>query len=457
MNREPGSSRAENPERNVLLITADSIRADYCGFIEGTYDTTPRLDGIAERSYTFHDAIAPGPRTPSSVPVILSGRHAATVPDEEGFGPRYDRIATHVRRFGSVADDLKRRGYTTAAFTANPWTTSATGFDRSFDEFRVIGSTHTGAGRGGVEKEGGLPEGNGLLPGPLGGLLNFAGQWAKKTDWFAQWPTIYRDVLEYIETAEEPWFLWVFLLDTHSPYIVPREYREEITAPAMYYSALRYNLSVLQQSADDTGDTLPNHLDRYLKRSYRDSIRSIDRFVGALDERTDADRTALVFHSDHGEAFNEHGTYSHQPRLYEENVRVPLLVQSGEQHQREVRRPVSLARLRDIVGSLASGERFDPERFTADHVVSQTEFRDSVAVRGERWKYIADEDGESLFDLRTDPHELGDRRNERGDILREMRARHGRFECRRSERRRISATISDVIGEAVVPERSVSD
>jgi arylsulfatase A-like enzyme len=112
--------------------------------------------------------------------------------------------------------------------------------------------------------------------------------------------------------------------------------------------------------------------------------------------------------------------------------------------------------MRHLVGRpIALGEqpggRFDLERFTADYVVSQTEFGDRLAVRGGRWKHIVSEDDESLFDLARNPRETENRKDECRDLLQGMRTRRGRFERNRSERRRISTALSAIVDEPVVP------
>lgn len=66
--------------KNVHLITADSVRADAVGFPHAHVETTPYLSDLARESLVFSDAIAPGPRTPSSIPVLLTGTHLP-VPD----------------------------------------------------------------------------------------------------------------------------------------------------------------------------------------------------------------------------------------------------------------------------------------------------------------------------------------------------------------------------------------
>ena len=95
--------------------------------------------------------------------------------------------------------------------------------------------------------------------------------------------------------------------------------------------------------------------------SYRDAIRSVDRFLQKVVADT-PDDTSLVFHSDHGEAFNEHGTYGNQEMLYEENIYVPMVVYNGT-HSGRIDSPVSLRQLPQQVVNLAD-RSYHPEKYT---------------------------------------------------------------------------------------------
>lgn len=384
--------------RNVVLVTADSIRSDYCGFLGGP-ETTPFLSNTPVDSVVFENAIAPGPRTPSSVPVTMTGEWYRT-PDREPTVNRLSLIADHLRRFRTIGERLKERGYATAAITANPWTTTATGFDEAFDEFREIGG---GYGEGGErtfsEK-----------------LLDYADQWRKNTDWFAQWTNYYDDISERLDRLDEPWFLWVFLLDTHSPYIVPARYRRESTRLGMYYSVARYNLSVMR---GNPSVELSPRVHDWTVRAYRDSIRSIDGFLERLSTDLDLDRTSIVFHSDHGDAMREHGTYGHQDQMYEENLRVPLAILPADDSRR-VAEPVSLLELPEVIADTA-GDRLDPDSYTSAFTYSRTEFGEVDAVRGRRFKLISGTDREELYDLKNDPHERTNRIGELPEVSEPLR------------------------------------
>ncbi|WP_129115400.1 sulfatase-like hydrolase/transferase [Halegenticoccus tardaugens] len=423
----------ENKEdhQNILLVTTDSVRADYCSYLTRGRNTTPYLDSLVNESAVFTNAISPGPRTPSSMPVIFTGEHYRSTPTQEDFGSRYSRIADHMRRYETIAQLLSKQGYATAAYTANPWTTEATLFDQSVDCFRMIGSKHQQI--------------NDNLDGDRNinlyeRLSHIGDQWLKKTDWFSQWPAFYEEIRSAINQLKEPWFIWVFLLDTHSPYIVPKKFRNEISGPAMYYSAIRHNYTIMRNGHHENP---PNHLVSFLEQSYRDSIRSVDGFIEALEADVNYDNTTLIFHSDHGEAFGEHGTYGHQPELFEENIRVPFLIKGGVEPS-WIDRPISLIELPKIIEYIVESRIISPNDFTDDFVVSKTEFGEETAVRGERWKYIQKRDGAKLFDLKNDPGEQIDLLDQEPEIAEKLQETHKRHERTRREKTKIGEKMREI-------------
>ncbi|HRI52850.1 MAG TPA: sulfatase-like hydrolase/transferase, partial [Pseudomonadota bacterium] len=164
---------------------------------------------------------------------------------------------------------------------------------------------------------------------------------------------------------------------------------------------------------------------------YRNDLYLGDAALGALIEglraRGRLARTALVFSGDHGEAFRQHeGNFGHTLYLYDENLRVPLLIvlpgltdQPGFALPRRVAQPGSVL---DIAPTLLhlTGLPIPPKyqgrsllrpaaadevpRFLTDHAVYQ------VGLRQGRWKFIDEpESGRAqLFDLQADPDELQD-------------------------------------------------
>jgi len=420
----------------ILLLTVDSLRADHCGFLNPECDLTPTLDRLAEDGVVFENAIAPGPRTPSSMPEIFTGEVFGPRPQVEEWNlrGRKSRISTHLARFQTVAERLQEQGYNTSGVTANPWTQylpDAT-FEKGFDEYTEIDGRDLFNPDTGAVPRALVPFDKALNVTGVGERYN----WRWKKDWFIQWPHIYDLLSERFVETSSPSFFWVFLLDTHEPYLSPGDVRKENNTLEMYYAVVKDKLD------SGAGDALSQSDRERLRRAYQDATRSVDRFVEAFLDECDED-SIVIFHSDHGEAFGEHGTWGHKPELYRENLHVPFLI-SGVEPER-VREPVSLRDIPAMVADIASDpEGFDPNDYTDDFAYATTENGETRALSGSRWKYIAGPDGAELYSLADDPDERTDVSDEHEELV------HWFDRIDRSHRTRVNekASIADAV-EAV--------
>jgi arylsulfatase len=400
--------------RNVVLVTFDSVRADHCGFVDPASSLTPELDAMAEQGTAFSRAMASSSRTPTSVPELMTG---VPMPhrDADSQTGEMARIREHVTSYETVAERFAERGYTTAGFSANPWTGDGTGFPDAFERFDRLdqGGEYTRLYRT-------------LMPfvtGTAAGVVvYYLDSWLRKAGSFSQWEAFGEDLFATIDRLPEPYFVWVFLMDAHNPYIVPKRDRVENSTLDMYYGMLRGNSQLRHSSGESyLADDLPSSVEKRVVQAYRDSVRSVDRFAGELRQRVDTSDTSVVFHADHGEAFKEHGTYGHQNALYQENVHVPLLVYGADAEAgRVVEDPVSLRSMPDLLLSLGDGEGVPVDELTAGPVVSRTASGDTLAVTTRRWKYIVGPDGAELYDLEADPEEKRDVADEHREVCADL-------------------------------------
>lgn len=392
--------------KDIVLVTVDSLRGDHCGWLSEA-DLTPSLDELAEDSLTFTSAVSPGPRTFSSVPVTHTGKPlAVTEQSVDGDEDRIRRMKSHLERFETVAEGLKKEGYTTVAFTANPWISPKVGFDVGFDKFAEVG------------KEGG--DIHALFQGTrLARPAWLLDHWVYNDSFFAQWRTFYEDMLDTLDGIDGPVFLWVFLIEPHNPYLVPRVDRDDSSTYGMYAGLLRGNKMRTTGDVESSIRDLPEGKTlRRLKDAYRDCVRSADAFIERLTADF-GDDSVLIFHSDHGEAFGEQGTFGHQSVLYEVNIHVPLLVH-GTDETGVIDAPISTRKIPEIARQIARGDTIDIHTLTSEYVVARTLDDSKVAVRGNRWKYIRTRNKERLYDLEG-PHETADVSGEYPSILSDLR------------------------------------
>jgi arylsulfatase len=376
---------------NIVMVSIDSLRADHCG--HGGYDreTTPAMDEIAREGLVFDRALAPAPATHESMPPIFTGSYPTYLDEEEGkdvFGKRQDQIRRHMRTRETVPQSLNRLGYTTGGFTPNPTASRHFSFDVGFDHFQDFFGDETRRRLFEFVKGSSVP------------MLKALVDWAFKERSFKPWEAYYDEVTEWARSTEEPYFLWVFLMEPHTPYFVPREYRSENS----WLDMMRSNWE-LQSSPYEVDEPYGTHDE--LVSAYDDTVRYADAFVEAIRRDLSDTDPVLLVHSDHGEGFLEHDSYYHTRYLYQENLHVPFLVDNAGV-QREVTEPVSLRSIPAIVRAIARGDdlsAFVDEHVTSEYVVSRTRQGKRLAVQNERWKVIVNADRMELYDLRNDPDE----------------------------------------------------
>lgn len=373
---------------NFVLVTVDSLRADSCGYLNSKSDLTPTLDKMAEEGVGFENAIAPGPSTYECMPGVWTGEVMAPSgenADHQLAQMTADKEANMARE--TLPEWFNRHGYSCGAFTSNPHTADGSGFSRGFNEYEdfIESDEHPVMAWLGRRPH---------LSNLKHVVTTIRGERVARS-----WQSYYDRVRDWMESTEEPFFLWIFVLEPHTPYHPSREFRSGFSLD-MYFQNAR------NMVADS--DALGPNPER-LRGWYEDAIRETDALLSQLREDV-PDDTNLVVHSDHGEEFGEldHGRFGHEGHLYEENVHVPFVIDTDD-FDRTVERPVSLADLPTILQSMAGGELTIPDR---EYVLSRTFWPNKIAVRTNRMKYIAsltadgrDVESATVFDLATDPKE----------------------------------------------------
>lgn len=437
--------------RSLLLITVDCLRADHVGFLGYDRPTTPFLDSLAAEGVVFSNAIVAGAPTYYSFPAILASRHPLALGrDVLGLAPGEPTIATV----------LEESGYATAAFlAANPYLSRRFGYHAGFGTFRdfldaEIESTAVpgnGAGSAGLRTRlnRGLAEVCHKL-GSVGSLYDelyfqycqrVAASPAPSFDTLRRYPAadvIVDHACDWLaRVGELPFFLWLHLMDPHSPYYPPQEAlrlmgRGDISAGRARYLNSYWN----------RGDLGANRFRRHREdviALYDAGIRWVDtqvaRLIDTLRQSRLWDNCVFAFTADHGEEFLDHGGRYHPPsRVTEELVRVPLLLRMpGPSQTGTVKTPFSMIRLAPTlleaagapVPSSFSGRSFESRLHSAEGdgeaaiVECITDcanlFRASgrlgrriIAVREQRYKLVFDFGlpREQVFDLADDPGEF---------------------------------------------------
>jgi arylsulfatase A-like enzyme len=274
---------------NVLLISVDTLRADHLGAYGHTLPTSPVVDGrLAAKGVTFEDVLSQSPKTTPSHMTMLTSlypcMHGVTMWEDTGPG------AVLSPRVRTLAEVLRNAGWKTAAFTAGGPMDASRGFDRGFDVYKH------------------------------GSQLPRAVKWLDAN------------------AGRGRFFLFFHTYEVHDPYAPGEKLRAEFVrddAGPLVEAVRKIRSGVggweqahkLFWAAVDKND--PGSV-ATLQRLYDAGIRGMDRgtltqLLDALDRLGVADDTLVVFTSDHGEAFGEHGNFLHDD-LYAGTLHVPLIL-----------------------------------------------------------------------------------------------------------------------------------
>ncbi len=236
----------------------------------------------------------------------------------------------------------------------------------------------------------------------------------------------------------QSFFLAVGLYRPHTPYVSPKKYFsdypfEELKVPTVpdgYLDTLpkgaRQSLTRNRKQVN-----LPSKLGQQAMQAYYASISFADAQVGrildALEGSGLADNTIVVFTSDHGYHMGEHGHWQ-KTTLYENANRVPLII-ARPKEKTSGARTKSLAEMVDIYPTLAelcqlkapaglAGVSLAP--LWKDHAgqvreSALTQYANGYSLRTDRHRYTEWADGgQELYDHESDPQELTNLANRRG-------------------------------------------
>lgn len=424
----------------IYLVTVDSLRYDAVGAFGGNdgRGLTPNIDGLAADGVRFTEAAAAAPATIYS----FLGSFTSTYP--------LDGAETTEGR-PSLTAELSDVGYRTAGFHSNPFLSSHYGFDRGFEVFEDF----TGASDDDADIHGRSGLGERIMKRVKSTLTAYprVHDHAKELKNFIDPPytragPITEAVLDDAGFGDDArTFHWVHYMDSHHPYYPEPEYMDLPFVPSLS-SARRVRLAALIDVVKrDGADPDVSERDiRDLRALYDAQVHRVDDAVGRLlDGLKDAgvyDDALIVFASDHGDEFLEHGSLGHSPQLYDELVHVPLIIKppadEPRKHVDTVDSSVSYLDLAPTILTMADAPV--PEEMVGNSVarsletgqterdVAPSEFLHEderlFSVRNSAWKFIRDEvhGREELYDLERDPHETNDVRAKESNQASQLRA-----------------------------------
>ncbi len=285
--------RASRAPPGIVLVSIDTLRADRVGAYGSSAGLTPNLDRLAATGVVFESAWTTAPLTVPAHASMLTG----LLPPLHGLrtNARGHRLpAATARPYATVAEIFRRENYRTAAFvSASVLRGARTGLDAGFDVYDDVARAAPGAlhdtERDGVE-------------------------------------TV-TAALDWVNSDERPFFLWVHLFDPHTPYDAPPPW--------------------------GAGSAHTNDVE-----GYDAEVRYADHALGLLRDglnEAGLGDALIVVVSDHGEALGAHGEATHGYLLHEETLHVPFVISAPglvAEGQRR-REPVSVGDVAPTLVTLA--------------------------------------------------------------------------------------------------------
>jgi arylsulfatase A-like enzyme/Tfp pilus assembly protein PilF len=373
--RPKASEDSTPPAYNLILISIDTVRADYLQIYNSKGAPTPNLSKIANRAYLFTNVIAQVPFTLPSHSTMLTGTYPVKHRVQENIGVKLDESAI------TLAEVLKENGYQTAGFIGALVLESGTGIEQGFDTFddAFVREDKVTEDRSGTQKD---------------------GVSVKRS--FMNW-------LDHRQT-NSPFFSFIHFYDPHTPYNPPAPFRPTENDPrALYRGELQYVDTIIGELVED------------------------------LSRRQLLNRTILVITSDHGEMLGEHGENGHGFYVYQEALRVPLLIAlpdrskgtSNEVLELVDLMPTVLDLLKIPVPKTVQGKSF-AQHLTGKNSSSGFAYAESLtaslhfgaapllSMQDFRYKYIESPQPE-LYDLKEDAQELNNIAEKRKEIANKMK------------------------------------
>ena len=395
---------------NVLLLTIDTLRADWLGCYNPQRSVSPRMDALARQSVLFTQAITGGSWTQAAFPVMMTSTYASM------FGGCLGPLSAERP---SLVGALTAAGYQTAGFSTTPLLSKAYGYDRGFQQFRdIIPNESDPALRH-------LKGGQHLLRNPLTHqMAQLFGQQLRPAKVYEPAHVLVDEVIDWLDQQDGPFFTWAHFMDVHWPYHL----EEELKAPrdiAQAWTDLVHLHEVNWQNGRISPQQKQHYIDLYEQAiAYTDA--QVGRLLDYLATRPFGDNTMVIIVADHGEEFLERGYWGHvEINLHDEILRVPLIMQLPQQTdgvvvERQVRTLDLMPTVLDVCGVTlpegVEGESLAPlwngrsDGYDAPYAISERWRDDShvVAVRTESFKYIWDSQlptQPKLYNLVNDPLE----------------------------------------------------
>ncbi len=391
---------------NVILVLVESLRADQLTLYGGARRVMPVLEALSRQSRVFLNHYTQSSHSNYADLCPISSRYPLR--SERAYVPAkrspYSRVL--------VYDVLKALGYRTAIISSQNenWGgmlnyLETEGLDHLFHSETFDGETFVPRHDVGFEA---------FVKGrKRSGKIDDRFTVAHAREWIAA-------------RKRQPFYLYLNLQNSHIPYEVPADFPRPFGVDRLPF-ALRFN-------------NFPRAGAEMVKDRYADSLAYVDAQLGKLFDFLKGeglwDRTVIVVSGDTGQAFYEHGFAAHANMLFNEVMRVPLLIRApglepstDDRPAQHIDVPPAIFRLLGLPPhpSFQGIDLFaeTPSQNRSLYLLAQCPLAHQYAVVRSGLKLIYDyrRDRYWLFDLRADPGETREVSSQYPDRARELAVR----------------------------------
>ena len=266
---------------NVIIMVLDAARSDHFGCYGYHRPTTPHIDRLAQEAVLFKNAFSVAPYTAASTTSLFTSLHSYTHRVNERENQIHPRITT-------LAEKLSQNGYTTYG---SGFIMSMVWANRDFKEIFDL--------------------------------------YIKNKDVFTDY--LYRFLRKNFSNKKghTPAFIYIHLKPPHSPYNPPEEFDKWTDSSSRTKYAELAKSSALGKI--DAGEKSVNKEElQFIIDKYDGNLLWGDWLVHMILEGFKKfglfDNSLIILASDHGEAFLEHGRMLHVSTVYNEMIKIPIIM-----------------------------------------------------------------------------------------------------------------------------------
>ena len=436
-------------EKNICLITVDSLRSDHLGCYGYKRNTSPNIDALANNGIICENAFTNNSATTESFSSMFTSQYpfigSINSKPVNSFQP-------------SFVERLKEAGYSTAGFHSNPYLMDYNGFNRGFDHFFDSFSDNNASNNSTSNKSESSLRKLVKKNKHIKRLAKRVITSLKERDMgYTEAPGINKLAIDWLrKNKEKKLFLWVHYMDVHVPYIPNKESLEKIGMKNIPSEKKMWKMNDTFNNTRALNHLKGKDIDMLIDL-YDGGIRYTDDAIGELIEAFKSlnifDSTCFFFTADHGDEFMEHGSLGHLSNLYDELLRIPLIIHRSETKENIIiKTPVSHVDLAPTISSVSgtSNDGFigsnvfdyihneNLKRYIVAEDLNLHKNKKIRALRTLKWKYIINEfkNTEELYNLSKDRQEKNNLASKEKEILDNMKFlmnEHVGMETKRSE------------------------